>query len=102
MKTPDDRDLLNNLSIAYKLNRQPAEAFAVLLHGLEVHADFQLFHFNIAVNRSRCYIQPPSYCSELQTLQAQLQGFRPALVSFRYCGRFTQFCVPNFRNSGQL
>lgn len=46
---PDDRDLLNNLSIAYKLNRQPAEAFAVLLHGLEVHADFQLFHFNIAV-----------------------------------------------------
>ena len=46
---PQDRDLLNNLSIAYKLTDQQQKAQAVLQSGLELHPDFHAFHFNIAV-----------------------------------------------------
>ena len=47
---PRDRNLLNNLSIAYKLAGRSAEAFEVLKLGLEADPDFHLFHFNIAVH----------------------------------------------------
>lgn len=46
---PDDRGLLNYLSIAYRIAGRSADSFEVLLHGLDVHPDFHLFHFNIAV-----------------------------------------------------
>lgn len=46
---PDDRGLLNYLSIAYRIAGRSADSFEILLHGLEVHPDFHLFHFNIAV-----------------------------------------------------
>lgn len=46
---PDDRALLNYLSIAYRIAGRSADSFEVLLYGLEIHPDFHLFHFNIAV-----------------------------------------------------
>lgn len=45
---PDDRTLLNNLSIAYKLTGRREHALEVLRQGLQTHPDHYLFHFNIA------------------------------------------------------
>ena len=45
---PDDRTLLNNLSIAYQLTGRPQRAFEVLEQGLSAHPGYHLFHFNIA------------------------------------------------------
>jgi|TARA_B100000315_G_scaffold245798_1_gene272266 superkiller protein 3 len=47
---PDDRGLLNYLSIAYRIAGRSADSFEILLHGLEVHPDFHLLHYNIAVH----------------------------------------------------
>lgn len=47
---PDDRDLLNNLSVAYKMLDRNDEAFGVLQEGLAAYPDFHLFHFNISVH----------------------------------------------------
>jgi tetratricopeptide (TPR) repeat protein len=46
---PQDRELMNNLSIALKVLGREQEAFDVLRKALEAHPDFHLFHFNIAV-----------------------------------------------------
>ncbi len=46
---PEDRELLNNLSIAYRLSGRNERAFDILSKGLELYPDFHLFHFNIAV-----------------------------------------------------
>lgn len=48
-RKPEDRELLNNLSIAYRLVGRNERAFDILTRGLERHPDFHLFHFNIAV-----------------------------------------------------
>ncbi len=45
---PDDRTLLNNLSIAYQRTGRPEQAIDVLRDGLATHPDYALFHFNIA------------------------------------------------------
>lgn len=45
---PDDRTLLNNLSIAYRRTGRPGRAIDVLRDGLATHPDHALFHFNIA------------------------------------------------------
>ncbi|MCY3813100.1 MAG: tetratricopeptide repeat protein [Gammaproteobacteria bacterium] len=45
---PDDRTLINNLSIAYQRRGQPDQAISVLRDGLTTHPDYALFHFNIA------------------------------------------------------
>ena len=45
---PDDRTLLNNLSIAYQRTGRPRQAIDVLRDGLATHPDYALFHFNIA------------------------------------------------------
>jgi len=44
---PDDRTLLNNLSIAYQRTGRPEQAIDVLRDGLATHPDYALFHFNI-------------------------------------------------------
>jgi tetratricopeptide (TPR) repeat protein len=48
-REPDDRDLLNNLSVAHRMLDQKDRAEALLEEALETHPDFHLFHFNIAV-----------------------------------------------------
>ena len=45
---PDDRTLLNNLSIAYQRTGRPTQAIDILRAGLTTHPDYALFHFNIA------------------------------------------------------
>ena len=45
---PDDRTLLNNLSIAYQRTGRPEQAIDILRDGLATHPDYALFHFNIA------------------------------------------------------
>ena len=45
---PDDRTLLNNLSIAYQRTGRPTRAIDILRDGLTTHPDYALFHFNIA------------------------------------------------------
>ena len=45
---PNDRTLLNNLSIAYQRTGRALQAIAVLRDGLATHPDYALFHFNIA------------------------------------------------------
>ena len=45
---PDDRTLLNNLSIAYQRTGRPGQAIDVFRDGLATHPDYALFHFNIA------------------------------------------------------
>lgn len=45
---PDDRTLLNNLSIAYKLTDRRQHALDTLRDGIDRHSDYYLFHFNIA------------------------------------------------------
>ena len=45
---PDDRTLVNNLSIAYQRTGRPEQAIDVLRDGLATHPDYALFHFNIA------------------------------------------------------
>lgn len=45
---PDDRTVLNNLSIAYQRTGRPEQAIDVLRDGLATHPDYALFHFNIA------------------------------------------------------
>lgn len=45
---PDDRTLLNNLSIAYQRTGRPERAIDILRAGLTTHPDYALFHFNIA------------------------------------------------------
>ena len=47
---PRDRDLLNNLSIAYRLSGRADESMATLRLGLAAHPDFHAFHYNIAVH----------------------------------------------------
>jgi|TARA_B100001964_G_scaffold244821_1_gene328176 superkiller protein 3 len=47
---PNDRRLLNKLSIAYSLAGRSDDAFETLRRGLEVHPDFHLLHYNIAVH----------------------------------------------------
>ena len=44
---PDDRTLINNLSIAYQRTGRPDQATDVLRAGLDVHPDYALFHFNL-------------------------------------------------------
>ncbi len=76
---PDDRGLLNYLSIAYRIAGRSADSFEILLHGLEVHPDFHLFHFNIAVQyedmgNDRLALQHLNRALELQPeLQAALE-----------------------------
>lgn len=48
LERPDDRQLLNNLSVAYRANGQPKRAFEVLRDGLESHPDYFPFHLNIS------------------------------------------------------
>ena len=45
---PDDRTLINNLSIAYQRTGRNERALEVLRTGLETHPDYPLFHFNVA------------------------------------------------------
>ena len=45
---PDDMTLLNNLAIAYRLTGRPHLAYEVLRHGIGVHPDYYLFHYNLA------------------------------------------------------
>jgi tetratricopeptide (TPR) repeat protein len=47
---PRDRDLLNNLSIAYRRMGRPDDSFEVLQYGLAVYPSFHALHFNIAVH----------------------------------------------------
>jgi tetratricopeptide (TPR) repeat protein len=50
---PDDRQLLNNLSVAYRGLRQPERAFEVLRDGLERHPQYHPFHLNISADYQR-------------------------------------------------
>jgi tetratricopeptide (TPR) repeat protein len=50
---PDDRQLLNNLSVAYRASGQADRAFEVLLAGLEHHPDYFPFHLNISSDYQR-------------------------------------------------
>ena len=50
---PDDRQLLNNLSVAYRNLRQPDRAFAVLRDGLDRYPDYHPFHLNISADYQR-------------------------------------------------
>jgi len=50
---PDDRQLLNNLSVAYRNLRQPDRAFEVLRDGLERHPQYHPFHLNISADYQR-------------------------------------------------
>lgn len=45
---PDDRTLLNNLSVAYQRTGRREQAIETLRAGLMTHPDYALFHFNIA------------------------------------------------------
>lgn len=47
---PEDRDLLNNLSLAYNRLGRAQDSFDVLQVGLRTHPNFHAFHFNIAVH----------------------------------------------------
>lgn len=44
---PEDRTLINNLSIAYQRTGRPEQAAEVLRAGLASHPDYALFHFNL-------------------------------------------------------
>ncbi len=50
---PEDRQLLNNLSVAYRNLRQPDRAFEVLRDGLERHPQYHPFHLNISADYQR-------------------------------------------------
>ena len=50
---PNDRQLINNLSVAYRNLGQPDRAFEVLQDGLERHPDYYPFHFNISADYQR-------------------------------------------------
>ncbi len=50
---PDDRQLLNNLSVAYRNLGQPDRAFEVLRDGLERHPQYHPFHLNISADYQR-------------------------------------------------
>jgi len=50
---PDDRQLLNNLSVAYRNVQQPDLAFEVLRDGLERHPEYYPFHLNISADYQR-------------------------------------------------
>lgn len=53
VQRPDDSQLLNNLSVAYRNLRQPDRAFAVLRDGLERHPRYHPFHLNISADYQR-------------------------------------------------
>ena len=44
---PDDRTLINNLSIAYQRTGRAARAVEALDAGLAIHPEYALFHFNL-------------------------------------------------------
>ena len=50
---PDDRQLLNNLSVAYRAAGKPDRAFEVLRDGLSHHPDYFPFHLNISSDYQR-------------------------------------------------
>jgi tetratricopeptide (TPR) repeat protein len=50
---PDDRQLLNNLSVAYRNLSQPDRAFEVLRDGLARHPEYHPFHLNISADYER-------------------------------------------------
>jgi tetratricopeptide (TPR) repeat protein len=50
---PEDRQLLNNLSVAYRGLQQPDRGFEVLLDGLERHPEYHIFHLNISADYQR-------------------------------------------------
>ncbi len=52
-RRPDDRQLLNNLSVAYRNLGQPDRAFEVLRDGLERHPRYHPFHLNISADYQR-------------------------------------------------
>lgn len=49
-RAPHDRNLMNSLSIAYRLEDRLDEAFEVLKEGVRQHPDFNQMHFAIAVH----------------------------------------------------
>jgi tetratricopeptide (TPR) repeat protein len=48
-QAPRDRDILNNLGIAYRLTGQTDKAVELLMRGLEVDPGFHQYHFNLAL-----------------------------------------------------
>jgi tetratricopeptide (TPR) repeat protein len=50
---PDDRQLINNLSVAYRNIGQVDRAFSVLQDGLRRHPDYYPFHLNISADYQR-------------------------------------------------
>jgi superkiller protein 3 len=53
MKRPDDLQMLNNLSVAYRRDGQEEKSLEVLEQGVEVHPEYFPFHMNLATAYER-------------------------------------------------